>query len=55
MFEEDLEHYPINGWSMFALTKALRFQGDEAGAAQMSARFETVWQLADVSLATSIL
>ena len=55
VFEEDLEQYPMNGWSMFGLIEALRLQGDEAGAAQMSARFETVWQFADVSLATSIL
>ncbi len=55
VFEADLEQYPMNGWSMFGLAEALRLQGDEAGAAQMSARFETVWQFADVSLATSIL
>ena len=55
VFEEDLEQYPMNGWSMFGLAEALRRQGDEAGAAQMTARFETVWQFADVSLATSIL
>ena len=55
VFEADLEQYPMNGWSMFGLAEALRRQGDEAGAAQMTARFETVWQFADVSLATSIL
>ena len=55
VFEADLEQYPMNGWSMFGLAEALRRQGDGAGAEQMSARFETVWQFADVSLATSIL
>ena len=55
VFEEDLEQYPMNGWSMFGLAEALRRQGDETGAEQMTARFETVWQFADVSLATSIL
>jgi hypothetical protein len=45
----------MNGWSMFGLAEALRRQGDEAGAEQMMTRFETVWQFADVSLATSIL
>ena len=55
VFEADLERYPMNGWSMFGLAEALRRQGDEAGAEQMTARFETVWQFADVSLATSIL
>ena len=55
VFEEDLEQYPMNGWSMFGLAEALRRQGDETGAEQITARFETVWQFADVSLATSIL
>ena len=55
VFEADLEQYPMNGWSMFGLAEALRRQGDEAGAEQMMTRFETVWQFADVSLATSIL
>ncbi|MBL6812038.1 MAG: hypothetical protein ISQ66_00775, partial [Luminiphilus sp.] len=55
VFEADLEQYPMNGWSMFGLAEALRRQGDEAGAEQMMTRFGTVWQFADVSLATSIL
>ena len=55
VFEADLEQYPMNGWSMFGLAEALRRQGDEAGAEQITARFETVWQFADVSLSTSIL
>ena len=55
IFEEDLKQYPMNGWSMFGLAEALRRQGDEMGAEKMTARFETVWQFADVSLATSIL
>ena len=55
VFEEDLEQHPMNGWSMFGLAETLRRQGDEAGAKQLTARFETVWQFADVSLATSIL
>ena len=45
----------MNGWSMFGLAEALRRQGDETGAKQMTARFKTVWQFADVSLVTSIL
>ena len=55
VFERDLEQYPMNGWSMFGLAEALRRQGDEAGAAQITARFETVWQFADVELTSSIL
>ena len=55
VFEEDLEQYPMNGWSMFGLAEALRRQGDETAAEQMTARFTEVWQFADVSLATSTL
>ena len=55
VFEVDLEQYPMNGWSMYGLAEALRRQGDETGAEQMTGRFKTVWQFADVSLATSIL
>ena len=55
VFAEDLEQYPMNGWSMFGLAEALRRQGDETEAAEVAARFEAVWQFADVSLTTSIL
>ena len=36
VFEADLEQYPMNGWSMFGLAEALRRQGDEAGAEQIT-------------------
>ena len=55
VFERDLEQYPMNGWSMFGLAEALRRQGDDAGAGKVAARFETVWQFADVELTGSIL
>ena len=55
VFERDLEQYPMNGWSMFGLAEALRRQGDDAGAGKVAARFETVWQFADIELTSSIL
>jgi tetratricopeptide (TPR) repeat protein len=55
VFERDLEQYPMNGWSMFGLAEALRRQGDDAGAGKVAARYETVWQFADVELTSSIL
>ena len=45
----------MNCWSMFGLAEALRRQGEETEAEQVTARFEIVWHFADVSLATSIL
>ena len=55
VFERDLQQYPMNGWSMFGLAEALRRQGDDAGAGKVAARFEAVWQFADVELTSSIL
>ena len=45
----------MNGWSMFGLAEALKRQGEETEAKQVTARFETVWQFADVDLTSSIL
>ena len=55
VFERDLQQYPMNGWSMFGLAEALRRQGDDAGAGKVAARFDAVWQFADVELTSSIL
>lgn len=55
VFERDLEQYPMNGWSLFGLTRALRLLGDEAGADRALYRFKQIWQFADVTLETSIL
>ena len=55
VFERDLEQYPMNGWSLYGLTEALRVQGDTAAAESAQRRFDIVWQFADVTLSTSIL
>jgi len=55
VFEKDLEQYPMNGWSLYGLTEALRVQGDTAAAESAQRRFDIVWQFADVTLSTSIL
>ena len=55
VFEADLEHYPMNGWSLYGLTKALSAQGQAASAEATRQRFNTVWQFSDVTLSTSVL
>ena len=55
VFELDLEQYPMNGWSIYGLAKALKAQGDSIGSELAMKRFESVWQFADVALETSIL
>ena len=55
VFEADLEQYPMNGWSLYGLTKALSSQGQTASAEATRLRFNTVWQFSDVTLSTSVL
>ena len=54
VYRKDLEQYPRNGWSLFGLAQALEAQGLSAEASQVKARFENVWQMADVSLTGSL-
>ena len=55
VFEADLEQYPMNGWSLYGLTEALKAQGRNALAEAARQRFETVWQFSDVTLSSSVL
>jgi tetratricopeptide (TPR) repeat protein len=55
VFEADLEQYPMNGWSLYGLTKALNAQGRTAPAEAARQRFESVWQFSDVTLSSSVL
>lgn len=53
VYEEDLKHYPENGWALTGLVAALRAQGkaDEADAAEK--RRASAWQGADVAIGSS--
>lgn len=55
VYRRDLEDYPRNGWSMFGLAQALAAQGRQSEADDMMARFNNVWQAADVQLTSSVL
>ncbi|MGQ0529637.1 MAG: tetratricopeptide repeat protein [Panacagrimonas sp.] len=51
VYEADLRRHPENGWSLFGLASALKAQ--QLPAAEVEARFERVWQYADVRLTSS--
>jgi tetratricopeptide (TPR) repeat protein len=53
VYRRDLEDYPRNGWSMYGLLQSLQAQGKTDEAARVREQFETVWQLADVTLDAS--
>jgi tetratricopeptide (TPR) repeat protein len=53
VYRADLDHYPENGWSLFGLSRSLKLQGKDADAAAAAARFEKIWQHADVKLSSS--
>ena len=55
VYRKDLEDYPRNGWSMFGLAQSLERQGKTEEAAEVRARFEELWSLADVTLTGSRL
>jgi tetratricopeptide (TPR) repeat protein len=49
-FREDLERFPMNGWSLHGLSVALRAQGNEAEAATVESQLGRVWETADVDV-----
>lgn len=51
VYEADLQRHRENGWSLFGLAAALRAQ--QLPADEVEARFERVWQYADVRLTSS--
>ena len=53
VYLKDLKQYPRNGWSLFGLAQARKAEGKNDEAAEAMARFENVWQKADVSLSSS--
>jgi tetratricopeptide (TPR) repeat protein len=50
-FEQDLEFFPENGWSLHGLASALRAQGRTAEADEVQARFERIWEGGPITLA----
>jgi tetratricopeptide (TPR) repeat protein len=55
VYQEDLAHWPENGWSLFGLWQCLRDQGDSAAAADMEKRWRKAWKRSDVKVGSSCL
>jgi Flp pilus assembly protein TadD len=51
VYRDDLARLPENGWSLFGLAQSMELQGRLEEAAR--ARFEAVWEDADVPLSSS--
>jgi len=49
-YEEDLQHYPKNGWSLFGVAQSLDAMGDSARAEWARQGHERAWARADVAL-----
>lgn len=49
-YSDDLKAWPESGWALNGLARALAAQGKTAQAAEMRARAERVWALADAAL-----
>ncbi|WP_176736945.1 tetratricopeptide repeat protein [Oligoflexus tunisiensis] len=52
-YQEDLELYPENGWSLYGLAQALEKQGKSKEAANVREQFKRAWAMADVELRAS--
>ena len=53
VYREDLKRSPNNGWSLFGLAQALRAQGADAAAREVTERFNVAWVRADVKVSSS--
>jgi tetratricopeptide (TPR) repeat protein len=55
VYRADLTRYPLNGWSLWGLERALEAQGREAEAAAVKAQFDRTWSRADTPMVSSCL
>jgi tetratricopeptide (TPR) repeat protein len=55
VYRQDLAQFPENGWSLYGLAHSLELQDRHEEAAGVKARFQKVWQKADLRITTSCL
>jgi len=55
VYRADLKRYPLNGWSLWGLERALEAQGRDADAAAVKAQFDATWSRADTKMVSSCL
>jgi tetratricopeptide (TPR) repeat protein len=55
VYKADLKRWPMNGWSLFGLSRSLSMQGKKPEAAVEEAKFKSVWKNADLPITSSCL
>ncbi|MDO6838649.1 tetratricopeptide repeat protein [Paraglaciecola chathamensis] len=55
IYQQDLQVFPENGWSLYGLYQAHLAQGNSAQAARVKERFLNAWQYADITLKSSVV
>jgi tetratricopeptide (TPR) repeat protein len=55
VYEDDLKHWPENGWSLLGLAQSLRGMGKTAEADAVEQRFQKAWARADIRPGRSCL
>lgn len=55
IYQQDLQVFPENGWSLYGLYQAHLAQGNSVQAAKVKERFLNAWQYADITLKSSVV
>jgi tetratricopeptide (TPR) repeat protein len=55
VYREDLRRNPMNGWSLFGLSQALRAEKKTGEAREVEAKFNEAWKRADITLTASAI
>lgn len=55
VYRADLARWPNNGWSLYGLAQALKYQDRRSEAAAIEAKFKEVWKHADTEITSSCL
>lgn len=50
IYQQDLQHFPENGWSLAGLAQSLEAQGKTEAAQAVQKRFQAAWKNADLSM-----
>lgn len=55
VYRADLAQWPENGWSLYGLTRCLKFKGELSAAQEVEQRFHAAWSRADTTIGTTCL
>lgn len=52
-YQQDLENWPGNGWSLYGLQRCMEMAGDDNAARQYARQFQQAWATADTPIGSS--